>query len=110
MWTRGFSPGLMTGGPLKHARARYGPPAHLHLADDVLLRHHAPMAAVRAVVAMVAEHEVVTFRHQLRPVVVMIAELWGNVVVTQRHVVHVHAAVHDPHDVVLFGNDALDER
>src|SRR5207247_4158875 len=35
---------------LKQPRRGDRPPADLHLADDVLLRHHAPVAAVRAVV------------------------------------------------------------
>src|SRR5437660_36663 len=32
---------------LEHSRARHGPPAQLHLPDDVLFRHHAPVTAVR---------------------------------------------------------------
>src|SRR5258706_6077891 len=52
-------------------RGRHRPPAELDLADDVLLRHHAPVAAVGAVVAMVAHHEVIPFGNHLRaPVVV----------------------------------------
>ena len=49
------------------------PPADLHLADDVLLRHHAPVPAVGAVVAVVAHHEVVALGNHLRPPVVVAA-------------------------------------
>src|SRR5262252_7238097 len=34
-----------------------GPPAHFHFADDVLLRHHAPVAAVGAVVSVIPHDE-----------------------------------------------------
>src|SRR5262245_2321201 len=34
------------------------PPADLHLADDVFLRHRAPVTAVRTVVTMIAHDEV----------------------------------------------------
>ena len=42
------------------------PPAHVHLADDVLLRHRSPVAAVEAVVPVVAHHEVVARLHDRR--------------------------------------------
>src|SRR5215207_1963824 len=42
------------------------PPAQLHLADDVLLRNRAPVAAVPAAIAVIAHHEVIAFRHDLR--------------------------------------------
>src|SRR5438477_9286742 len=92
------------------AGGRDGPPAQLHFADDVLLGHHPPVAAVRAVVPMVAHHEVIAFGNDLWSPVVVAAVLGRDVVVVQRHVVHVHAPVHDAHRVALFGDDALHER
>src|SRR5258708_6669762 len=56
------------------------PPAHLHFADDVLLRHGTPMAAVGAVVPVVAHHEVVALLDYLRTPVVVAAELGGDLV------------------------------
>src|SRR5436305_1616484 len=49
--------------PSKYPRCRNRPPSQLHFSDDVLLRHHAPMAAVGAVVAVIAHHEVVALRN-----------------------------------------------
>ena len=89
---------------------RHGPPADLHLADDVLLRHHAPVAAVGAVVPVVSHHEVVALGNDLRSEVVVAAVLRRDVVVAERHVVHVHASVHDADDVVLLRDHPLDER
>jgi hypothetical protein len=77
------------------------PPADLHLADDVLLRHGAPVAAVGAVVAVVAHDEVVALLDHLRAPVVVAAEFGGNVVVVERDVVDVDAAVDNPHRIAL---------
>src|SRR5262245_13581790 len=94
----------------EHASGRYRPPAQLHFADDVFLRHHAPVTAVGAVVAVIAHYEVVTLGNHLRAPVVVAAEFAGHVVVFERDVVHVDAAIDDPDRVALFGNHALDER
>src|SRR5437867_3800576 len=63
------------------AGGRDGPPAQLHFADDVLLGHHPPVAAVRAVVPMVAHHEVIAFGNDLWSPVVVAAVLGRDVVV-----------------------------
>src|SRR5215475_3521725 len=41
------------------------PPPEFHFADDVFLRHRAPVPAVRARVPVIPEHEVVTVRHDV---------------------------------------------
>src|SRR5262245_19051942 len=97
-------------GSLEHARRRHRPPAELHASDDVFLRHHAPVATVGAVVAMIAHHEVVAVGNHLRTPVVVAAILSGYVIVIQRNVVHIHAAVDDAHGVPVLGDDALHER
>src|SRR6476619_1932608 len=85
----------------KDARRGNGPPADLHLADDVFLGHHAPVATVRAVVAVIAHHEVVALGNHLRPPVVVAAILARHVIVLQRDVIDVDAAVDDA-DRVAF--------
>ena len=85
------------------------PPADLHLADDVFLRHRTPVAAVGAVVPVVAHHEVVALLHDRRAPVVVAAELLRHVVVVQRHVVDVDAAVDDPDRVAFLRDHPLDE-
>src|SRR5581483_1909096 len=86
-----------------------GPPPQLDLSDDVLLGHQAPRTAVGAVAAVVAHHEVVPLVDEARPPVVVAAVLGGHLIVLQRNVVHVDAAVHDPHAVAFLRDDALDE-
>src|SRR4051812_48078228 len=92
----------------EHAGVRQRPPPELHLADDVLLRHEAPVPAVGAVVAMVAHHEVVAFRHHLRAPVVVAAILVRHEGVVHRDVVAEHPAVDDPHLIALFRDYPLD--
>src|SRR5215813_13001644 len=94
---------------LEDPRVRHRPPANLYLADDVLLRHHPPVTAVGAVVAVVAHHEVVAFRYHLRTPVVVAAVVRLDVVVLQRDVVDVHAAVDDANGVAFLRDDALHE-
>src|SRR5690242_13210265 len=94
---------------LEHASMRDRPPSHLHSADDVLLRNHTPVPAVRTVIAMIAHHEVIAFLDARRPEIVMAAIFGRHEVINHRHVVDIHSAVNDPNLVALFGNDALDE-
>src|SRR5690242_18855039 len=94
---------------LKHPRRRHRPPPQLHFADDVLLRHHAPVTAVGAVVAMIAHDEVIAVGNHLRTPVVMASIFSGDVVVVEGYIVHVHAAVDDAHGIAFFGNHPLDE-
>src|SRR6266853_4965652 len=86
-----------------------GPPAHLDLADDVLLRHRAPVAAVGAVVAVIAHDEVVALLHGLRAPVVVAAEFLRDVVVVERDAVDVDVPVDDADDIAFFRDDSLDE-
>ena len=104
-----LSAATKTQGVLENARRGNRPPAQLHLPDDVLLRHHAPVAAVGAVVPMVAHDEVVALRNDLRAPVVVAAVVLGNVVVVQRDVVHVHTPVDDADRIVLLRDHPLDE-
>src|SRR5262245_5578489 len=89
---------------LEDMRRRDRPPPELYASDDVFLRHHSPVTAVGAVVAVIAHDEIVTVRNDLRSVVVVAAELWWHVVVVERDVVHIHAAVDDTHVVAFFGD------
>ena len=93
------------------------PPVKLHAADDVFLWHHSPMPAVRAVVAMVAHHEVVPVVDPLGAEVVVAAILRWYEVVRQWHIVHVDAdcrgdtvsigaAKRDARDAARLGVDA----
>src|SRR6185436_8257876 len=86
-----------------------GPPADLHLADDVLLRHGAPVAAVGAVVPGGAHDEVEALLDHLRAPVVVAPKFGGNVIVVEGDVVDVDAAVYNPHRIALPGDDALHE-
>src|SRR5437762_4364511 len=61
--------------PSENMGGRDGPPTELHLADDVLLRHEAPVAAVGAVVPVIAHHEVVALGHDGGTEVVVAPEL-----------------------------------
>src|SRR5579872_3436332 len=70
-------PGNAWEGSLEDARVLNRPPADFDLADDVLLRHGAPVAAVGAVVAMIAHDEVVALLDDLRAPIVVTAELGG---------------------------------
>jgi hypothetical protein len=58
---------------------------------------------------MVAHHEVVAIIDPLGTEVVVAAILRRHEVVWQRNIVHIHAAIHDPNLVALFGDDPLDE-
>src|SRR4029453_1994379 len=95
--------------PLEHSRRGDRPPAELDLADDVLLRHHPPVAAVRAVVPMIAHDEIVALGNDLWSPFIMASILGRDVVVVERDVVHVNATVHDAHGITFFGNDPLHE-
>src|SRR2546428_11723169 len=57
------------------------PPSDLDLTDDVPLRNGTPVAAVRAVVPVVAHHEIVALLDRLGSVIVVAAEFVGHVVV-----------------------------
>src|SRR5262245_45703796 len=94
---------------LKEPRGGDWPPPELHLADDVFLRHHAPVTAVGAVVPMIAHDEVVALGDHLRPPFVVAAILGGHVVVMERNVVHVDTPVYDSDGIAFFGNDSLHE-
>src|SRR5581483_1012661 len=94
---------------LEDAGIRNGPPPELHFADDVFLRHHSPMPAVRTVVPVIAHHKVIAYGNHLRSPVVVAAELGRHVVVFQRDIVHVDTSVDDADRVTFFGDDALDE-
>src|SRR5712691_1243744 len=95
---------------LENMRGRDRPPTELHFADDVLLRHEAPVAAVGAVVPVIAHHEVVALGHDGGTEVVVAPELGRDEPIVHRHVVHVHTPVDDAHGVAFLGDDALDER
>src|SRR6266853_1601738 len=86
-----------------------GPPPHFHFADDVFLRHAPPVAAVGAVIAVIAHHEVVALLHDLRTPVVVAAEFGRDVIVVERDVVDVHVAVDNADRVAFFGDDPFDE-
>src|SRR4029453_18978852 len=74
----------------EHPRSRYRPPTYLNLADNVALGHEAPMAAVRAVVAMVPEHKVVALGNHLRAPIVVRPEILRDEVVFHRRFVDEH--------------------
>src|SRR5688500_2012545 len=86
------------------------PPAQGDPADDVVVGHEAPVPAVRAVVAAIAEHEIVPGRDHQRRMRVMAAGDDGDIGFVEREVVHEHAAVLDPDGVTSGGDDPLDER
>src|SRR4051812_33344647 len=94
---------------LKDLGVLQGPPPDLHHADDVLLRHGTPVAAVGTVVAMVAHDEVVALLHDLRAPIVVAAEFLRHVVVVQGNVVDVDVAVHNANGIAFPGDDPLDE-
>ena len=80
------------------------------LPDDVPLRHESPVPAVEAVVPIVAHHEVVAFRHDLRAPIIVAA-------VTRKAGTNRpsgcrcgNLAGDDPHRVTFLRDDALDER
>src|SRR5204863_8424772 len=93
----------------EHPRRWYRPPAELHFADDVFLRHHAPVPAVGAVVAVIAHHEVIAVGNDLRPPVVVAAVLVRHVVVLQWEVVDIDTAVDDADGVAFLRDHAFDE-
>src|SRR5215213_7363016 len=94
----------------EHPCRRDWPPPDLYFADDVPLRHESPMAAVRAVIAVIAHHEVIPLGYHLRSPVVVRPIFVGNEVITHRRFVHVDVAVDDANGIAFFGDHALDER
>src|SRR5687768_6219070 len=97
------------GQTLKYFRHGHRPPTDLDFADDVFLRHEAPVAAVGAVVAVIAHYEVIPLGDHLRAPVVVTAILGGDEVIPHRHVVHIDASVDHAHGVAFLGDHALDE-
>src|SRR5689334_8366453 len=69
------------------------PPANLHLADDVFLRHGAPVTAVRTVVPVIAHHEVIPLLDDRWAPVVVAPEFFRHIIVVQRNIVDVHVTV-----------------
>ena len=87
----------------EHPRVRERPPPQLHLADDVFLRHPPPVTAVRAVVPVIAHHEVHAPRARPRgPSRRGCGTRSGTYSSLIEHVVAIHAAVDDPHLVAFL--------
>src|SRR5215831_20251 len=66
-------------GTLENLGVLERPPPDLDLADDVFLRHWPPVAAVGAVVAVIAHHEVIPLLDDLRTPVIMASEFLGHI-------------------------------
>src|ERR1700680_5073162 len=85
------------------------PPANLYLADEVLLRHEPPVAAVHAAITAISHHEVIAGGDHLGAPVLVAPKRSVHVILTKRHLVDVYAAADNAHRVAFLGDHALDE-